>query len=65
MREYRLYAFEAGQLLWPTEIHAPDDEGAIEIAERSWNEGRRMELWEHGRKVRCWGFPKCPSPKNR
>ena len=60
MQEYRLYVFEAGHLLWPTEVHAPDDKSAIEIAERSWTEGRQMELWAHSRKVRCWGFPDCP-----
>ena len=65
MQEYRLYVFEAGRLLWPTEVHAPDDRSAIEIAERSWIEGRQMELWAHSRKVRCWGFPECPFPQCR
>ena len=57
MREYRLYIFEAGRLLSPTEFHAVDDSGAIEIGNQRWVEGRQMELWEQGRKVRSWGPP--------
>ena len=57
MREYRLYIFEAGRLISPTEFHAVDDSGAIEIGNQKWVEGRQMELWEHGRKVWVWGFP--------
>ena len=58
MQEYRLYVFEDGRLLWPTEFLATDDQSAIEIAEQRWVEGRQMELWAHGRKVRSWGFRK-------
>ena len=58
MEEYRLYVFDNGRLLWPTEFLAADDERAIEIAEQRWIDGRQMELWAHGRKVRSWGFAK-------
>lgn len=58
MQQYRLYVFEEGRLLWPTELLAADDNSAIEIAEQRWAPGRQMELWTHGRKVRSWGFPK-------
>ena len=61
MREYRLYVFEAGRILWPRELRAPDDESAIAMAERSWIEGGQMELWERNRKVRAWGFPDSPA----
>lgn len=56
MQEYRLYAFEAGRILWSTEFHAPDDRAAIALAEQKWVEGRQMELWQHSRRLRCWGF---------
>ena len=65
MQEYRLYVFEAGRLLSPCEFHASDDEGAIEIAEQNWKEGRQMELWAYGRQVRCWGFPNSSRPQDR
>ena len=60
MREYRLYMFDAGRLVWPTELYAPDDTAAIEIAEQKWVEGRKMELWEQDRQVRSWGIPDGP-----
>lgn len=65
MQEYRLYVFDSGRLLWPMEFETSDDEAAIEIAQREWMEGRQMELWTHGRKVRSWGFPGRPSAPYR
>lgn len=64
MREYRLYVFEAGRILWPRELRARDDESAIGVAEQIWIEGCQMELWERNRKVRAWGFPDS-SPSER
>jgi hypothetical protein len=61
MQEYRLYVFEAGQLLWPKEFHAADDASAIALAEKSWAEGRQMELWTYNRRVRSWGFRNSPN----
>ena len=61
MQEYRLYVFEAGQLLWPKEFHAADDARAIEVAEKSWADGRQMELWTYNRRVRSWGFRNSPT----
>lgn len=60
MREYRLYVFEARRLLSPVEFQAPDDKSACRLAEENWTEGRQMELWEQGRKVRTWGFANSP-----
>ena len=60
MREYRLYVLEAGCLTWPAELHALDDMEAIEIAEKKWIDGWKMELWEHHRHVRSWGIPNPP-----
>ena len=57
MQEYRLYVFEAGQLLWPHALLAHDDKSAIAIADQRWAEGRQMELWEGNRKVQSWGIP--------
>lgn len=60
MQEYRLYVFAEGRVFQPNEFQASDDKRAIEIAEQSWSEGRQMELWAHGRRVRSWGFPTSP-----
>lgn len=62
MQEYRLYVLdEGGELHLPQEINAPDDASAIELARERCVDGRQMELWQHKRKVHCWGFPDCPS----
>ena len=64
MHEYRLYAFDrTGILHAPHEFEAADDANAISAAEEHWLEGRKMELWERDRKVRCWGFPDCAYPQ--
>jgi hypothetical protein len=62
MLEYRLFFFDgAGWLTLAYELLAADDNHAIRLAE-AWREGRQLELWQRDRKVRCWGFPNCPSP---
>ena len=64
MQEYRLYAFDGtGILHAPREFEAVDDANAISAAAKHWLEGRKMELWERDRMVRCWGFPDCPYPQ--
>lgn len=61
MQEYRLYTLdETGVLHFPHEFEAADDASAIAIAAEQCVEGRQMELWQHKRKVHCWGFPDCP-----
>ena len=56
MHEYRLFFFDGdGRLTMAHQFHADGDSQAVRIAE-SWREGRKMELWEHERRVRCWGF---------
>jgi hypothetical protein len=56
MKEYRLYVFKAGRLLWPHEFYAADDASAVAEAEQRLRDGVQMELWQNGRKVRSWGF---------
>ena len=63
MAEYRLYVVDAsGELHMPHEFEAADDDTAIALAAERLD-GQQMELWEGGRKVRCWGFPECPYPR--
>jgi len=60
VHEYRLFFYdEAFRLTTAHEFLADSDEGAIREA-LGWREGRKMELWERDRKLRCWGFPDCP-----
>jgi hypothetical protein len=66
MQEYRLYVLDsAGALQLPHEFHATDDNSAIALADEHCAEGRRMELWQLKRKVRCWGFENCASSCER
>lgn len=57
VHEYRLFFFDGTGRLnrAPNEFFAQDKE-ALSIAE-AWREGRKMELWQGDRKLRCWGFP--------
>ena len=60
--EYRLFFYDGvNHLMQAHEFVADDDAQAAKMAE-GWREGRKMELWQRSRMVRCWDFPKCPKP---
>ena len=63
MLEYRLFFFDGNGRLnrAPHEFAAHDDDEATIIAE-AWREGRKMELWQGDRRLRCWGFLACSNP---
>jgi len=51
---YRVFFFDgAGHIERAHEYRADDDQAAIAIAE-AWREGRPMELWQRGRRVKRW-----------
>jgi hypothetical protein len=59
VHEYRLFFFDgAARLTVAHEFLASDNAEALRIAE-GWREGRQMELWNGGSKIRCWDFPAC------
>lgn len=54
MQQYRLYFLNsAGHVEKVHEFEAADDGAAIGISE-GWREGRKMELWQRDRQVKCW-----------
>jgi hypothetical protein len=55
MLYYRLYFFDrySGHIDHFREFEADGDVAAIAIAER-WRDGRQMELWNLGRRLRRW-----------
>ena len=63
LQQYRLYFFDHdGRIASaPYEFQADGDATALRLAQ-GWREGRKLELWSGTRKVRCWGFSRCPNP---
>jgi len=54
MQQYRLYFFDgSGHIEKSHEFEADDDLKAIRISV-GWREGRPMELWQRGRRVKVW-----------
>lgn len=55
MLYYRLYFFDrySGHIDHFREFEADGDAAAIALAER-WRDGRQMELWNLGRRLRRW-----------
>lgn len=62
MRGYRAFFYDgADRITRAHEFEAADDQEAVKIAE-AWREGRKMDLWDRARRVRCWGFGACSQP---